>query len=703
MSFIINQNFDLKSPQFNFARDYFDNIAKLKAANENDFPDHFITNVAGELYQLNKSYTPNDTTGKWRKLKLGSDIDLSGYATTASLNNHTTNKSNPHGVTKSQVGLGNVDNTSDAAKPVSAATQTALDSKANKNKSISTLTIGAHKNSVNIGGTFEDGGLITTLNIPLAEYQVSSDAEDTQKAGLITGAERKRLDALGLSGDSFNDNITNTKGLELSLNGTNTSVKIGIVKPSDSDATYGLMSGKDKTKLDNVEKTYAKKSDVSALTSALVYKGTIGTNGTITKLNVAAKVGDVYVAVAGAPAVNGVALEAGDMIIAKTAGDGTNTQPTWTAIQTNINGAVTSTNALADNTLILGNNNRAIKASSGIGFVKVINGAVSYNNDVVTTSDTLGASKLIIGKGNKNIQTASGTGFVKIADGVVLADNSTYLKSVSKATTSAVGGGKVVNVYSETAAITNTDPEASNVTLYGLQIDKDGNFYTPVKNADAYSLPTASNTVLGGIKTGFTKNDSAKNYPVELSGDKAYVHVPWTDTNTTYTADGVYVTLTSGQFSLAHDKKTLIDNAIQPDNIEDEDGILTYDKFGYLYHQIKTDLSDKYVCKDLVKSYVSVRIIQHDAPIAGGANMTGALVFCASAPATNEGVYTGKFGQYQTGSTGNIYSNDVTWALDAATDLIVVDQNGNEYTVTSGTSVTLTPRAIQTSAITKLF
>lgn len=494
------------------------------------------------------------------------------------------------------------------------------------------------------------------------------------------------------------DSATKADSATSATNATN-ATNAGHATSADS-ATSATKATQDKNGRDIVD-TYATKSYVSALSSALVYRGTVDAKYALPTKNV--KVGDVYV-VAAAGTFAGQTCEPGDMIIAQTASDAEGTPaPTWTVVQTNINGAVTSTNALADNTLILGNNNRAIKASSGSGFVKVINGAVSYNNDVVTTSDTLGASKLIIGKGNKNIQTADGTGFVKIANGVVLADNSTYLKSVSKATTSVVGGGKVVNVYSETAAITNTDPEASNVTLYGLQIDKDGNFYTPVKNAAAYSLPTASNTVLGGIKTGFTKNDSAKNYPVELSGDKAYVHVPWTDTNTTYTADGVYVTLTSGQFSLAHGKKTLIDNAIQPDNIEDEDGILTYDKFGYLYHQIKTDLSDKYVCKDLVKSYVSVRIIQHDAPIAGGANMTGALVFCASAPATNEGVYTGKFGQYQTGSTGNIYSNDVTWALDAATDLIVVDQNGNEYTVTSGTSVILTPRAIQTSAITKLF
>lgn len=48
---------------------------------------------------------------------------------TESLNRHTSNKDNPHGVTKEQVGLGNVDNTSDADKPISTATQAELDKK----------------------------------------------------------------------------------------------------------------------------------------------------------------------------------------------------------------------------------------------------------------------------------------------------------------------------------------------------------------------------------------------------------------------------------------------------------------------------------------------------------------------------------------------------------------------------------------------
>lgn len=47
-------------------------------------------------------------------------------------NSHVTDYNNPHKVTKAQVGLSDVDNTSDADKPVSNATQTELDKKANQ-------------------------------------------------------------------------------------------------------------------------------------------------------------------------------------------------------------------------------------------------------------------------------------------------------------------------------------------------------------------------------------------------------------------------------------------------------------------------------------------------------------------------------------------------------------------------------------------
>lgn len=49
---------------------------------------------------------------------------------TDNLDNHKNDKNNPHEVTKAQIGLGDVDNTSDADKPISTAAQEALDGKA---------------------------------------------------------------------------------------------------------------------------------------------------------------------------------------------------------------------------------------------------------------------------------------------------------------------------------------------------------------------------------------------------------------------------------------------------------------------------------------------------------------------------------------------------------------------------------------------
>ena len=46
------------------------------------------------------------------------------------------------------------------------------------------------------------------------------------------------------------------------------------------------------------------------------------------------------------------------------------------------------------------------------------------------------------------------------------------------------------------------------------------------------SIPAATSSAYGGIQIGYTTSD--KNYAVQLSNGKAYVNVPWTDTNTNY-------------------------------------------------------------------------------------------------------------------------------------------------------------------------
>lgn len=70
---------------------------------------------------------------------------------------------------------------------------------------------------------------------------------------------------------------------------------------------------------------------------------------------------------------------------------------------------------------------------------------------------------------------------------------------------------------STTGAMSNTD----KVKLDGIEA-----------RANNYSLPLATAATRGGIKVGYVAN--GRNYPVQMDGEKAYVNVPWTDTNTTY-------------------------------------------------------------------------------------------------------------------------------------------------------------------------
>ena len=57
----------------------------------------------------------------------------------------------------------------------------------------------------------------------------------------------------------------------------------------------------------------------------------------------------------------------------------------------------------------------------------------------------------------------------------------------------------------------------------GINVDNEGRI-----SAQQYTLPLASDSTRGGVKTGYVQNN--KNYPVRLDNEKMYVEVPWTDT-----------------------------------------------------------------------------------------------------------------------------------------------------------------------------
>lgn len=82
-------------------------------------------------YALNNS---SFTSDQWAAINSGATTTNIGQiaTNTTTISGHIADKNNPHEVTKTQVGLGNVDNTSDLNKPISTATQTALNLKADK-------------------------------------------------------------------------------------------------------------------------------------------------------------------------------------------------------------------------------------------------------------------------------------------------------------------------------------------------------------------------------------------------------------------------------------------------------------------------------------------------------------------------------------------------------------------------------------------
>ena len=87
-----------------------------------------------------------------------------------------------------------------------------------------------------------------------------------------------------------------------------------------------------------------------------------------------------------------------------------------------------------------------------------------------------------------------------------------------------------------TLKITGTSAQSSEAT--SLMINSSGVVGTRELGSLAfssatynnYTLPLGSSSTRGGFKIGYS--ESGKNYPVELSSEKMYVNVPWTDTNT---------------------------------------------------------------------------------------------------------------------------------------------------------------------------
>lgn len=134
----------------------------------------------------------------------GVDSAVSGKADASALTAHTGNKNNPHSVTKAQVGLGNVDNTSDLNKPISTAVEAALEGKADKG---STGTVTAY-------GGFQGGtdASVTTLGGAIGKNATTSLGGSVGYSTTSTSGGAVGNMATASSGGAIGQNATTTNG-----------------------------------------------------------------------------------------------------------------------------------------------------------------------------------------------------------------------------------------------------------------------------------------------------------------------------------------------------------------------------------------------------------------------------------------------------------------------------------------------------------
>ena len=162
------------------------------------------------------------------------------------ISGHLSNTSNPHSVTKSQVGLGNVDNTSDVNKPISTATQTALNGKqatidgshklsadlvddtSTTHKFVTSTEKSTWSGKQNALDTTQMSAVNSGINSTLVSKMVTTDGSATLlnktiDYGYITGGN-----ALTCTPRNIDSSISITPDKEMNLNVTGSSVTITL-------------------------------------------------------------------------------------------------------------------------------------------------------------------------------------------------------------------------------------------------------------------------------------------------------------------------------------------------------------------------------------------------------------------------------------------------------------------------------------------
>ena len=192
-----------------------------------------------------------------------------------------------------------------------------------------------------------------------------------------------------------------------------------------------------------------------------------------------------------------------------------------------------------------------------------------YKESTHTTEITPQVGKIYVDLSTDIAYRWSGSTYVEISKSIVTgvkgnAETDYRIGNINITPTN-IGLSNVVNL-DQSKAIKTITRSGTTFTYTCL----DGTTGTFTQQDTVYTLPLAASGTRGGIQIGFQQ--SGKNYPVQLSSEKAYVNVPWTDTtyvNATTSAaglmspedktklDGLATVATSGSYNDLTNKPTI--------------------------------------------------------------------------------------------------------------------------------------------------
>ena len=293
--------------------------------------------------------------------------------------------------------------------------------------------------------------LITPADADMLQSVFASIALAQEKTGYVDNAlsADKVAHALTIGTETFDGSTAKSvtalppngaAGGDLTGSYPSPTIKSSVNLPG-SPTTTTQSTSDESTKIATTAYVKAKIDAVLAASDAMIFKGTLGTGGTITALPTTYSIGWAYkIITAGTYA--GQACEIGDMLIAivdRTGSDNANAD--WVVIQSNVDGTVTANATLVANSVMLGNGSKAVKtlANGSEGYVlRIVSGAPAWAAETPYTANRgIKVTGHVIAHSNAQITAVSNVSLMKLS--IDVNGHITGYSAITKADITALG------------------------------------------------------------------------------------------------------------------------------------------------------------------------------------------------------------------------------------------------------------------------